>query len=183
MLRTPIYLYRMGLGGLLNRTHIMILVTRGRRSGLPRYTAIEYRRHGSKTYLISAWGDRPDWVKNIAARPAVTVQQGSDSYSACAELVTNPGEALRALHLFRRRAPAVYDSIFARLSAREALAPRDLPDISPTITVIRIQPQPGSSDLPPLPSDLIGVLPMVSVGLIALVILTRLAARRTRNSP
>ena len=58
LLRLPLLLYRLGLGWLANSFRLMVLTTWGRKSGLPRHTAIEYRAHGSKIYVISAWGSR-----------------------------------------------------------------------------------------------------------------------------
>ena len=138
LLRLPLTFYRLGFGGLLNAGHILILGTRGRKTGQPRYTPIEYRRHGSKIYVVSAWGERPQWLQNLKTEPNVLVQQGQQHFGARASIVTNAGEALRVLHLFRRRAPFVYDPIIARLSARERVDARMLPDVSSEITIIRL---------------------------------------------
>src|SRR5688500_9087772 len=72
--RTPLYLYQAGLGWMLRPFNLLILTTQGRKTGLARHTALEYRRHGSKLYLISAWGERPHWYQNLLINPAVTVQ-------------------------------------------------------------------------------------------------------------
>ena len=175
LLRLPLLLYRMGLGDLMRRAHIMILGTRGRKTGLPRYTAIEFRRHGSEMYIISAWGSRPQWFQNLKTIPNILVQEGRRTYAARAHLVTNAGEALRVLHLFRRRAPWVYDPIIAKMSARTSITERTLPEISHEVTIVRIDPTPEAPTLRPLPSDYSWVLPMaVVLGAITLIIaLTR----------
>ncbi len=177
VLRLPLLLYRVGLGDLLNATlHIMVLGTRGRTSGLPRYTAIEYRRHGSKIYVVSAWGDQPQWFKNLQARPEVMVQAGRRGCKATATLVTNEGEALRVLHLFRRRAPFFYDPLIARLSERESINERTLPEVSKLFTIVRIDPEPGEPELPPLTPDYMWVWPallVVGVVVMVAVLLTR----------
>ena len=95
LLRLPIFGYRLGLGDLLNAGQLMILATRGRKSGLPRYTPIEYRQHGSKYYVVSAWGERPQWFQNLQDCPEVLVQAGRRTFAARAEVVTNSGEALQ----------------------------------------------------------------------------------------
>jgi deazaflavin-dependent oxidoreductase (nitroreductase family) len=178
LLRLPILLYRMGLGALMSRAHIMILGTRGRKTGLPRYTAIEFRRHGSEMYVISAWGGRPQWFQNLKATPNILVQEGRRVYAARAHLVGNAGEALRVLHLFRRRAPWVYDPLIARMSARERISERTLPEISHEITIVRIDPTPEAPSVRPLPSDLGWVVPLaVVLGAITLI----LALARSRQ--
>jgi deazaflavin-dependent oxidoreductase (nitroreductase family) len=177
LLRLPILFYRLGLGDLMNAAHIMILGTRGRKSGLTRYTPVEYRRHGSKIYLYSAWGERPQWFQNIADCPEVLVQQGRHQFTAQATVVTHSGESLRVLHLFRRIAPFVYDPLIARLSARERIDARTLPDVSHQITIIRIDESPGTLDLRPLPASLA----WVWGALLALGVVTTLIIGLTRS--
>ncbi len=180
LLRLPLELYRLGLGDVLNVGQLMILVTRGRKSGQPRYTAIEYRQHGSKLYVVSAWGERPQWFRNLQACPEVLVQQGKRAFAARAEVVTNSGEALRVLHLFRRRAPYIYDPLIARMSARERIDELTLPDISGQITVVRFDPLDAPLDLPALPADRTWVWPIaLLMAVFALVLL--MAGRRPRR--
>lgn len=157
LMRLPLLLHRLGLGDLVNAARILVLTTRGRKSGLPRHTPIEYRQHGSKIYLVSAWGTRPHWYQNLLAHAPVTVQQGRKQFSASAHVVTNSGEALRVLNLFRRTAPVIYDALLSRMSDRPDIAPRTLPEITDRITIVRLTPEPGASNLPPLPANLVWV--------------------------
>ena len=174
LLRLPIGLYRLGLGEVMNAAHIMILGTRGRKSGLARYTAIEYRRHGSHLYVVSAWGERPQWFRNLQASGAVLVQQGRRAFGARAEVVTDSGEALRVLHLFRRTAPYLYDPLIARMSDRAQIDERTLPEVSRAITIIRLDPTPDAPpDLPPLRADFVWVWPLALVLALLLISLTR----------
>ncbi|HLU09287.1 MAG TPA: nitroreductase family deazaflavin-dependent oxidoreductase [Oceanobacillus sp.] len=182
LMRLPLLLYRVGLGDLANAAHIMVLTTQGRKSGLPRHTPIEYRQHGSKIYLISAWGTRPQWYQNILSNAAVTVQQGRKQFSASAHIVTNSGEALRVLHLFRRRAPAIYDALLARISEREDIDPRTLPEITDRITIVRLMPEPGTSKLAPLPANLVWIWPAsLIVGITLTLMLTLARSKRTSH--
>jgi deazaflavin-dependent oxidoreductase (nitroreductase family) len=179
LVRLPLIGYRLGLGGLLNLGRVMVLGTCGRRSGQTRYTAIEYRNHGSKTYVVSAWGERPNWVQNLKTSPEVIMQKGQRSFAGRAEIVTNRGEALRVLHLFRRRAPFVYDPLIARLSARERVNERSLPDISGEITIVRIEPTTAPPTLRPMPIDYAWVAPLLAVLVLAAALL--IALTRSRN--
>lgn len=158
-LRLPIALYRLGLGGLLNAAGLLMLTTHETAGGAPRVTAIDYRQHGSAVYLVSAWGTRPTWVQNLLANAAVTVQRGGWVTRARAEIITDHGEALRALYLFRRRAPFLYDPILARLANREQINGRTLPQIRDAITVIRLTPAPDAISPAPLATDRVWVLP------------------------
>jgi deazaflavin-dependent oxidoreductase (nitroreductase family) len=152
LLRLPIWVYRLGLGGFIRFMHIMVLTTRGRSSGLPRHTAIEYRTHGSKTYVVSAWGTRPHWYQNLLANPIVSLRQGQRSINARARVVDDPNEALRALYLFRKTAPAYYDSLLARLSSKEAVNGKTLPNVSHEFTIVRLDPE-ANAEAPAAVSD------------------------------
>jgi deazaflavin-dependent oxidoreductase (nitroreductase family) len=180
-LRLPIALYRMGLGHGVDLFHIMILTTRGRRSGQPRYTPVEYRRHGSRYYAISAWGAQPHWYRNLTEDPVVTIRQGKRVFQACAQVVEQNSEALLVLHLFRRHNPLLYDAILARVGNVQTLDPRSLPDLAHQYTIVRFDPQPDQPLLPAPPSDLRWVpwLGFVLGGMVALAI--TLSHKRARE--
>ncbi len=163
-LRMPLTLFRLGLGDLLNMLRLMILTTRGRKSGQPRHVAIEFRRHGSIIYIISGWGNRPDWYQNLLADPLVTIQLGRHTISASADRVTDPAEALRAVNLFRRDAPARYDAVLGRLVDDE-ISGLKLPDISHQFTVVRLTIVEDNPLLPGLRRDRVWLWPLTLVGL------------------
>ena len=86
VLRAPIALYRLGLGGLLG--HRLVLLTHtGRKSGQPRQVVLEVvgRGDGPGHYVIaSGYGDRAQWYRNILATPAVHYQVGARRYEGTA---------------------------------------------------------------------------------------------------
>ncbi len=180
LLKLPLWMYRAGLGEFLNLLRIMVLGTRGRRTGLARYTPIEYRRHGSKIYVMSGWGEQPHWYQNLLASPAVTLQLGQERIEAHATIVTNAGEVLRVLHLFRRAAPFVYDPMLARMSERASITPKTLPEVSDRFTIVRFDPQaaPPGTPLPPLPTDLT----WVWIGLVVSGLATALIVSLVRSA-
>lgn len=184
LLRFPVLLYRMGLGWLLNAGHIMILTTRGRKTGEPRHVAVEYRTHGSKVFVVSGWGKQPQWYRNVLADPNVTLQMGDKTYAAQALVVDRPGEALRVLHLFRRRAPFFYDALIARMSQADEIDPRTLPDISDRFTMVRLNRQGDAPPpLPPVPVDLTWIPPVgMLLGVVTLALLVVAVARSHRES-
>ena len=137
LLRLPLYLYQAGLGWMLHPFPILILTTQGRRSGLPRHVVLEYRRHGSKLYLVSGWGERPHWYQNLLAQPVVTVQFGGQTYQAVAQNVTDSGEAMRALYMFKRTS-RFSEMILANMSSASAVDLRTLKTVSREFTVVRL---------------------------------------------
>ncbi|MBG0787666.1 MAG: nitroreductase family deazaflavin-dependent oxidoreductase [Anaerolineaceae bacterium] len=78
--RTPILLYRLGLGQLFGK-YIMIISTFGRKSGKVRRTPIEYFRQGDFIYAISGFERDPDWYQNLKAHPYVTLQTGQGTHA------------------------------------------------------------------------------------------------------
>jgi deazaflavin-dependent oxidoreductase (nitroreductase family) len=81
--KTPILLYRLGLGFLVGRL-FMIMITVGRKSGQPRRTAIEFHEYKGRRYVFSVWGKKADWYRNIEANPCITIQtwRGAESVLA-----------------------------------------------------------------------------------------------------
>jgi deazaflavin-dependent oxidoreductase (nitroreductase family) len=88
-LRLPILLYRINLGWLLGDRFLMLTHT-GRKSGLPRHTVIEVVSHDKKSdtyYVVSGWGEKSDWYRNIQKTPQVTVQSGGRKFQTTSEFI------------------------------------------------------------------------------------------------
>jgi len=94
----------MGLGRLYGR-FVLLLITTGRRSGLPRVTPLQYEEIDGKFYVASARGDRADWFRNIQANPKVQVKVSSRRLQAYAETVTEPARIADFLEIRLKRHP------------------------------------------------------------------------------
>jgi deazaflavin-dependent oxidoreductase (nitroreductase family) len=97
-LRFPIWLYRVGLGGLLG-TRFLMLTHTGRRSGKSRHTVLEvvrYEKAGPKFTVAVGFGPGSDWYKNIHKNPHVIVQCGRKHWEMVAVFLSSEqaGEAL-----------------------------------------------------------------------------------------
>ena len=87
-------LLRLSRGRILGRLEghgILLLVTRGRRSGRPRSSPLMYFRFddsGDLVVVASNYGqDRhPAWYLNVAADPAVVVEAGGERFAAQAHI-------------------------------------------------------------------------------------------------
>jgi deazaflavin-dependent oxidoreductase (nitroreductase family) len=82
----PTWLYRLHLGWLLGRRFLMLLHT-GRRTGRIHRTVVEVVSHeGSLSfYVVSGWGRKADWYRNIHEQPEVQIRVGSRTMNARAE--------------------------------------------------------------------------------------------------
>ena len=147
LLRAPLQLYKLGWGPALNWLPLLILTTRGRKSGLGRHVVVEYRRHGSKYYIVSGWGADTDWYRNIQKDDRVTIQHGDHVLDARAEQVDDPAEALRALYMFSRNS-WIYESLFARMSSARAADLNTLAEVVDEFTVLRLEPTEDEPELP-----------------------------------
>ncbi len=147
LLRAPLHLYKLGWGPALNWLPLLILTTRGRKSGLARHVVVEYRRHGSKYYIVSGWGADTDWYRNVQQDNRVTIQHGEHVVDARAQLVDDPAEALRALYMFSRNS-WIYESLFARMSSAQAADLNTLAEVVEEFTVLRLEPTGDEPELP-----------------------------------
>jgi hypothetical protein len=65
-----VFLYELGLLPLIGAGYyVLLLYTKGRRTGKNRVTPLEYRRRGKSVFLFSARGKRSDWYRNLKANP------------------------------------------------------------------------------------------------------------------
>lgn len=177
--RLPIYLYRLGLGSLASIWPIMILTTRGRKTGKPRYAALEYRRHGSKFYVVSLWGTQPQWYKNLLADPRATVQVGRRIFGVRAAKVDNAAEAARVLYMFHRTAPVIYDPLLMRMSAADSIDLTTLGEVSGKFTIMRLDAVPETPTLPVVRSDWGWLVPLVGLGLMLTLVFALVRSRRS----
>src|SRR6266536_4158274 len=97
--RVPIGLYRVGLADQLGRS-MLLLTTRGRKTGRWRTTALNYLVEGDVLYVVSGHGPGSDWLRNLQADPHVEVQVGRRRFDARAQLVVDPAEHRRVLCLW-----------------------------------------------------------------------------------
>lgn len=93
--RSPLLLYRLGLGKLVGRL-FMVITTTGRKSGLPRRAVVEFHTYNGRKYVYSGWGGRAQWYKNLQADPLVTIQTAHGAESVIARRLTEDDELREA---------------------------------------------------------------------------------------
>ncbi|MBI5564342.1 MAG: nitroreductase family deazaflavin-dependent oxidoreductase [Chloroflexi bacterium] len=97
-------LYAIGLGPIVGRLLVLITTT-GRKSGLPRTTALQYEEVDGALYLGSSKGTHADWFRNLMVDPCVAVRVKSRQFTGRAELVTDPVRIADFIELRLRRHP------------------------------------------------------------------------------
>nr|WP_240170494.1 nitroreductase family deazaflavin-dependent oxidoreductase [Mycolicibacillus parakoreensis]MCV7316166.1 nitroreductase family deazaflavin-dependent oxidoreductase [Mycolicibacillus parakoreensis]ULN52220.1 nitroreductase family deazaflavin-dependent oxidoreductase [Mycolicibacillus parakoreensis]HLR98608.1 nitroreductase family deazaflavin-dependent oxidoreductase [Mycolicibacillus parakoreensis] len=109
LMRAPIWLYKIRLGGLLG-SRLLMLEHIGRKSGVPRYVVLEVFDHEAPESFVvaSGFGDKAQWFRNIQANPRVRVYAGSHAPAPATARVLNQQEADHALAGYVGRHPRAW---------------------------------------------------------------------------
>ena len=93
LFRLPVYLYRGPIASLLAWRCVVVLTTIGRKTGLPRRTAVSAMRLDDRFIVFAGFaGIQADWYRNILANPEVIVRHGHRCWRATARVVLDPAE-------------------------------------------------------------------------------------------
>ncbi|GHH07261.1 nitroreductase family deazaflavin-dependent oxidoreductase [Streptomyces lanatus] len=84
-----------------------LLETTGRVSGLPRRTPVGGRRVGDSFWLVSEFGERSQYVRNIKADPRVRVRVKGRWHTGTAHLLPDDDPVARLRHLPRLNSTGV----------------------------------------------------------------------------
>ena len=104
--KLPIYLFRLNLGWLLGH-RVLLLTHRGRKSGRVYRTPLEVIQYDPATkesFVVSAWGEKADWYRNIKANPALEIRIGRGRYVP-KQRFCSPEETYAQLAAYKRRYP------------------------------------------------------------------------------
>lgn len=86
---------------------LLLLTTRGAKSGRERTNPLAYTRDGERIFVIASKGGaptNPDWYRNLRANPRVTVEVGPERFEANAR-VAQGAERRRLYDLQASRMP------------------------------------------------------------------------------
>lgn len=140
--RAPIWLYRLGLGGLLGK-RFMLINHIGRRTGQPRQAVVEVVQYNEKSgaYLVaSGFGEKSDWYQNLMAHPEVTIQVGRRRMLAHAERLLLP-QATEVMLDYNRRHPTIFRTLSGILGYRTDGSEADVRFFAEVIPIIALTPQ------------------------------------------
>ncbi len=89
--RIPLYLYRLGLSRPFEANNIMVLTTKGRKTGRGISTPLGFVQAGNAVFIPSVYKDS-DWLMNARKDPEVQVQIGKVKRKALAEIEEDPDQ-------------------------------------------------------------------------------------------
>jgi len=132
-------LYRLGLLPLFGASRtVMLLTTRGCKSGKIRRTPIGYFRIGGVVHLFSAWGKRTGWYANLTAYPeAVRIQVGLRERAVEAHILQDPWEKRRTLEQFLRESPAEAKYLFGWDPVSDKIETSDFSEVFEQVLMVR----------------------------------------------
>lgn len=134
-----VFIYRIGVLPLLgvSRT-VMLLTTRGRKSGKLRTTPIGYFRIGGVIHLFSAWGKNASWYKNMIAYPMdVWIQIGLHRFPVLAQILEKPPEPWSTIEQFLNESPIQAHYLFGWEPGRDRIERADFSEVIQRVTIIR----------------------------------------------
>jgi deazaflavin-dependent oxidoreductase (nitroreductase family) len=77
------------VGGMFEGMPLLLLTTRGAKSGQTRISPLAYTKDGDRYVIIASKGGaptNPNWFHNVRVNPDVTVEVGTDSFPARASI-------------------------------------------------------------------------------------------------
>lgn len=169
--RFMVLLFRLGLGGWGNgprTSQVMVLVHRGRKSGLLRRTPVNYAVVEDVIYCAAAFGSRADWYRNILADPRVEIWLPDGWYAGEAEEVSPDDPQRNALVRQVLIASGFAAPLFAGVNPK-AIDDEKLAQLSAPYRLIRIYPSEACTG-PGGPGDLAWVWPAATFVLLALLL-------------
>jgi deazaflavin-dependent oxidoreductase (nitroreductase family) len=131
--------YRIGLLPLfgVSRT-VMLLTTKGKKSGKLRSTPIGYFKIGGIIHLFSAWGKSTAWYKNMLANPnEVWIQIGMRKCPVIAQTLEEPAEIQRTLTQFITESPSQARYLFGWDPDRDQMDAADFSLVINRVLLVR----------------------------------------------
>lgn len=140
--RLPIALYRLRLGWLLGH-RFLLLTTRGRKTGNIRHAVLEVVHYDPATHesaVLSAYGERADWYRNMLAHPPLEVRTGGRRYVPEYRLL-GVGERLAALRIYQRRYRRAFRAVMRLLGYPYDGSEAGLRSLAETVLMVGFRPR------------------------------------------
>lgn len=131
--------YKVGLLPLFGMSrNVMLLTTRGRKSGRLRNTPIGYFRISGVIHLFSAWGKCSSWYQNMLANPNdVWIQIGLRRFPVKIQTLEEPVEIQDCLRHFIGESPVEAHSVFGWDPDLDRIDQADFSQIIHQVLIVR----------------------------------------------
>lgn len=136
VVRLPIYLFRLRLGWIFGR-RLLLLEHYGRVTGQRRYVVLEVVDWKPGVYyVVSGFGQRSDWVRNILANQRVQVTVGSGHPRPGFARRVEPDIAASVLATYADKRPHAWRELsllIEQLNGTPSVQPRDMVTVAITL--------------------------------------------------
>jgi deazaflavin-dependent oxidoreductase (nitroreductase family) len=128
LVRAPIWLYKARLGFLMGN-RMLLLEHVGRKTGALRYAVLEVveRQAPDRYVIVSGFGARSQWYRNVLAQPHVRVSVGRRRNVSAIAAPMSPELAKAALQRYAEHYPRTWARIEPTLEAALGTPDLDLP--------------------------------------------------------
>jgi deazaflavin-dependent oxidoreductase (nitroreductase family) len=137
----PILLYQARLGWLLGH-RFLLLTHRGRKTGAIHRTVLEVVRYDSvrrESAVLSAYGTRADWYRNIRATPPLSIRTGRSEYAPEFRPL-EADERLNALRMYQRRYRLAFRTVMRFLGYAYDGTEEGLRTLADTVVMVAFRP-------------------------------------------
>ena len=133
-------LYRANILPLFGAGKIFVLLeTIGRKSGLRRFTPVEYRKYGNSYLLFASRGNRSDWFRNIKANPdRVVIKKGFKKFQPQIEIISSVDEKVKIMQWYAETYPGAAKMLFGWDKKKDTLSAESFQDIASFIQIVKI---------------------------------------------
>jgi deazaflavin-dependent oxidoreductase (nitroreductase family) len=134
-------LYKVGVLPLLGVGRILLLLsTKGRRSGIIRTTPLEYRKKDNRIYIFAGRGWKADWYRNLKADPeAVVVRVGFSEYKPTVRFLEDQAQKEEMLKWYVTQFPRASGFLFGWDKKRDDLETSDLSTLVSILEIIELR--------------------------------------------
>jgi deazaflavin-dependent oxidoreductase (nitroreductase family) len=91
------------IGDLMASRCVMLLTTRGRRTGKPRTTPVSYMPLDNRFIVFAGWGVNSAWYRNLRAEPRVRIKVGRREMRGTARVVGDPARRAQLMRQMQMR--------------------------------------------------------------------------------
>ncbi len=143
--RAPIWVLRRG-GGWLFAGRVLLLEHRGRVSGRARYVCLEVvdRPTAETVVVVSGFGQRAQWYRNLMANPACFVSIGRQQRLPAHARLMSDAEAASALGRYQRAHPRAWGRLRDVIERAVGHPVDRLPMVELTLLTSGLPPVPAS---------------------------------------
>jgi deazaflavin-dependent oxidoreductase (nitroreductase family) len=110
----PKLIYYGPIAELLRSRCVMLITTRGRRTGLLRTNGVSFMPLDEHYVVFSGWGVTSQWYRNVRANRSVRIKVGSRRMNATARLVEDPDRRVELMRRMAARSSGCGPPSFAR---------------------------------------------------------------------